>query len=424
MPTRSRAWPLDHRHEGHRHADHPQQRPDTEGPGRLVHGRRLHRRRRRPRSDLHVRLGARALHSRRPHRLAHPPARTDDLRHRGRRPLPARRRPDRGDPPRRPRLLRAWREPLARRRGGPLHGPHRHAAIRRLGQPGHVGRARQRRAVRRRAVRMNPAYDFNGQVALVTGAGAGMGLDTARAFAAAGAAVVLADVNEQALRNATDELTAAGYRALGVTCDVADEDQVAALVDRTVAEFGRLDMAFNNAGIMLPLADAADEPAESFDRVSAINLRGVWACMKHELRQMRAQGSGAIVNCSSLGGLVGNPGRAAYHATKHGVLGLTKSAALEYAPRGIRVNAVCPGTIETPMVADMMASGELTVADAVAGQPIGRLDRGEEIAAAVLWLCSPGASLVVGVALPVDGGYTALLARPTRPDHDDPAQLS
>jgi NAD(P)-dependent dehydrogenase (short-subunit alcohol dehydrogenase family) len=254
---------------------------------------------------------------------------------------------------------------------------------------------------------MNPTYDFSGQVALVTGAGGGMGLDTARAFAAAGAAVVLADVNEQALRAATDELTAAGHRALGIACDVADEDQVAALVDRTVAEFSRLDMAFNNAGIMLPLADAADEPAESFDRVTAINLRGVWACMKHELRQMRAQGSGAVVNCSSLGGLVGNPGRASYHATKHGVLGLTKSAALEYAPRGVRINAVCPGTIETPMVADMMTSGELTLADAVAGQPIGRLGRGEEIAAAVLWLCSPGASLVVGVALPVDGGYTA-----------------
>jgi NAD(P)-dependent dehydrogenase (short-subunit alcohol dehydrogenase family) len=258
---------------------------------------------------------------------------------------------------------------------------------------------------------MNPTYDFTGQVAVVTGAAAGMGLDTARAFAAAGAAVVLSDVNEQALRAASDELTAAGHRALGVTCDVADETQVAALVDRTVAEFGRLDMAYNNAGIMLPLADAAEEPAEAFDRVSAVNLRGVWACMKHELRQMREQGSGAIVNCSSLGGLVGNPGRAAYHATKHGVLGLTKSAALEYAPHGIRINAVCPGTIETPMVADMMASGELTVDDAIAGQPIGRLGRADEIAAAVLWLCSPGASLVVGVALPVDGGYTARCAR-------------
>ena len=254
---------------------------------------------------------------------------------------------------------------------------------------------------------MNPTYDFTDQVALVTGAAAGMGLDTARAFAAAGAAVVLSDVDEQALRAATEKLTAAGHRALGVPCDVSDEDQVAALVDRTVAEFGRLDVAYNNAGIMLPLADAADEPAEAFDRVTAINLRGVWACMKHELRQMRDQGSGAIVNCSSLGGLVGSPGRAAYHATKHGVLGLTKSAALEYAPRGIRINAVCPGTIETPMVADMMANGELTVQDAIAGQPIGRLGRADEIAAAVLWLCSPGASLVVGVALPVDGGYTA-----------------
>jgi NAD(P)-dependent dehydrogenase (short-subunit alcohol dehydrogenase family) len=254
---------------------------------------------------------------------------------------------------------------------------------------------------------MNPTYDFTGQVALVTGASSGMGLATAQAFAEAGAAVVLADINDQMLGAATDELTASGYRALGVSCDVASEDQAAAMVERAVATFGRLDMAFNNAGIQVPPTDAADEPAEHFDRVNAINLRGVWTCMKHELRQMRAQGSGAIVNCSSLGGLVGLPGRAAYHASKHGVIGLTRSAALEYAPRGIRVNAVCPGTIETPMVRDMVDKGELDVPEAVKNQPIGRLGQADEIAAAVLWLCSPAASFVLGVALPVDGGYTA-----------------
>jgi NAD(P)-dependent dehydrogenase (short-subunit alcohol dehydrogenase family) len=179
------------------------------------------------------------------------------------------------------------------------------------------------------------------------------------------------------------------------------------MVKATVDTFGRLDMAFNNAGIQVPPSDAADESAEVFDRVNAINLRGVWACMKHELGQMRAQGRGAIVNCSSLGGLVGLPGRAAYHASKHGVIGLTTSAALEYAPRGIRINAICPGTIETAMVADMVAKGELDRAAAAASTPIGRIGRGEEIAASVLWLCSPGAGFVVGVALPVDGGYTA-----------------
>jgi NAD(P)-dependent dehydrogenase (short-subunit alcohol dehydrogenase family) len=253
---------------------------------------------------------------------------------------------------------------------------------------------------------MNPTYDFTDQVAQVTGAGLGMGLSTARAFAEAGAAVVLADINADARGSASADLEAAGHQVLAITCDVSDEEQVAAMVGETVSAFGRLDSAFNNAGIQVPPSDAADERAATFDRVTAINLRSVWACMKHELRQMREQGNGAIVNCSSLGGL-GLPGRAAYHASKHNVIGLTRSAALEYAPRGIRINAVCPGTIQTPMVTDMIARGELDPAEAMKDQPIGRFGQGEEIAAAVLWLCSPGASFVVGVALPVDRGYTA-----------------
>lgn len=254
---------------------------------------------------------------------------------------------------------------------------------------------------------MNPIYDFSGQVALVTGASSGMGLVTAQAFAEAGASVALADVNAAAVESAAAELARAGHKAIGLACDVSDEAQAAAMVERTVEAFGRLDMAFNNAGIQVPPSDAADETAENFDRVNAVNLRGVWASMKHELRQMRSQGSGAIVNCSSLGGLVGLPSRAAYHASKHGVIGLTRSAAMEYAPRGVRINAVCPGTIDTPMVSDMLVSQPEAMKAIMREQPIGRLGRSEEIAAAVLWLCSPGASFVLGVALPVDGGFTA-----------------
>jgi len=251
---------------------------------------------------------------------------------------------------------------------------------------------------------MNPIYDFKGQVALVTGAGSGMGLATAKAFAEAGAAVALSDINEQALQTATESLLKAGHKAIGVVCDVADEDQAAAMVERTVSTFGRLDMAYNNAGILGPMCDMTEETAEGFDQVNAVNLRGVWTCMKHELKQMRKQRSGAIVNCSSLGGLVGLSGRAAYHATKHGVIGLTKSAALDNAQRGIRVNAICPGCIDTPMGdgIDPAAMKEF-----LRDQPIGRMGRADEIAAAVLWLCSPGASFVLGVALPVDGGFVA-----------------
>ena len=250
-------------------------------------------------------------------------------------------------------------------------------------------------------------WSFKDKVALVTGAASGIGLVTARVFAEAGAAVALADLHENAVRAAAEELVSTGHNAIAVRCDVADEAEVKTMVEQTVSTFGSLDAAFNNAGVQSLAVETADASGEEFDRVNAINLRGVWNCMKYELRQMRKQESGAIVNCSSIGGLIGIAGRAAYHASKHGVLGLTKSAALEYASRGIRINAVCPGAIETPMVAGMLAKEPDTMKDILKEQPIGRLGRPEEIAAAVLWLCSPGASLVIGHALAVDGGYTA-----------------
>src|ERR1700758_4112977 len=229
------------------------------------------------------------------------------------------------------------------------------------------------------------------KVALVTGAGSGMGLATAKAFAESGAAVVLADWNEKSVRVAADEFVSQGHKALAVACDVSDDAQVEAMVEKAVATFGHLDAAFNNAGVQNVLAETADTTRKDYDRVMGINLRGVWSCMKFELQQMRKQGSGTIVNCSSLGGLVGGVERGIYHAAKHGVIGFTKSAALEYASRGIRINAVCPGAIETPMVANMIATEPETMKDITKEQPIGRLGRPEEVASAVLWLSSPGA---------------------------------
>lgn len=250
------------------------------------------------------------------------------------------------------------------------------------------------------------SFSFKDQVALVTGAASGMGLAASKAFAASGASVVMVDVNEEAVTNAAAELNGAGYSAIGIRCNVANIDEVKAMVDQAVATFGRIDAAFNNAGVQSPVAETAIADPEDYDFVMDINLRGIWNCMKYELIQMKKQGSGAIVNNSSLGGLVGIAERGIYHASKHGVVGLTKSAGLEYAPQNIRVNAICPGIIETPMVSGMLESQPEAMAELMKDVPIKRLGRAEEIADAVLWLCSPASTFVIGHALPVDGGYT------------------
>ena len=255
---------------------------------------------------------------------------------------------------------------------------------------------------------MNNPLDFSGKVALVTGAAAGMGLAAANAFAEAGAAVVLADYKEDAVQAAAERLAAAGHKAIAIRCDVSDDAQVETMVDRTVSEFGRLDAAFNNAGVMARIAPTADSTREEWDRVIGINLRGVWSCMKYELRQMQRQGNGAIVNNASVGALTGNPGIGSYIASKHGVVGLTRTAALEYVKHGIRVNAVNPGLMDTQIARDVVSGDEQAYTEAANHVPIGRAGRPEEIAAAVLWLCSPGASYVVGHALTVDGGMTVV----------------
>jgi NAD(P)-dependent dehydrogenase (short-subunit alcohol dehydrogenase family) len=234
-----------------------------------------------------------------------------------------------------------------------------------------------------------------------------MGLAAVHAFARAGAATVALDRDGPVVHSLAEELLSNGHTVLALTADVSDEDEVAAAIAQIVTTYGRLDAAFNNAGIMIPAAQTADTDTSVFDHVMAVNLRGVWNCLKHELIQMRAQKFGAIVNNSSIAGLTGSATRSAYSATKHGILGLTKSIALETGAQGIRVNAVCPGTIDTPMVGRMLHAGDLDHDASIAASAIPRLGRAEEIAAAVLWLCSPGASYVTGIALPVDGGYTA-----------------
>jgi NAD(P)-dependent dehydrogenase (short-subunit alcohol dehydrogenase family) len=255
---------------------------------------------------------------------------------------------------------------------------------------------------------MHNPLDFNGKVALVTGAAAGMGLATARAFAEAGAAVVVADFKEEAVESAAKKLVDAGHKAMSVRCDVSDDAQVEAMVERAVAEFGRLDAAFNNAGVMAHIAPTAESTREEWDRVISINLRGVWSCMKYELRQMQRQGTGAIVNNASVGALTGKPGISSYIASKHGVVGLTRTAALEYIKYGIRVNAINPGLIDTQIARDVVSGDEKAYAEIAKNVPIGRAGAPDEIASTVLFLCSPAASYVVGHALTVDGGMTVV----------------
>ncbi|WDI39902.1 SDR family NAD(P)-dependent oxidoreductase [Bremerella sp. P1] len=247
---------------------------------------------------------------------------------------------------------------------------------------------------------------FENQVALVTGAASGMGLATARAFAEAGAKVVLADYREDVVQAEAEKLLREGRQAMAVGCDVSDESQIEAMVDRVVAQFGRLDVAFNNAGVMAKIAPIAESQTDEWERVIGINLRGVWSGMKYELRQMEKQGSGAIVNNASVGAITGNPGIASYIASKHGVVGLTRTAALEYISKGIRVNAVNPGLIDTQIARDVVSGDEKAYDDFAKRVPIGRAGTPEEIASAVLWLSSSAASYVVGQAITVDGGMT------------------
>jgi NAD(P)-dependent dehydrogenase (short-subunit alcohol dehydrogenase family) len=247
---------------------------------------------------------------------------------------------------------------------------------------------------------------FEGKVSVVTGAGSGIGRATALAFAREGASVAVADILEQDNQETARMIMDLGGHALAITCDVARNDDVRRALDETVKTFGRLDFAFNNAGIEYAFKPAAEITEEEWDRIIDIDLRGVFLCMKHEIPLMLKQGGGAIVNTSSGAGVKGFKGGAAYVAAKHGVVGLTKAAALDYAQSNIRINAVCPGIIDTSMMQRFTGGtpeGRQTV---IAQEPVGRMGTPDEIAAAVVWLCSDAASFVVGSAMVVDGGQT------------------
>jgi NAD(P)-dependent dehydrogenase (short-subunit alcohol dehydrogenase family) len=248
--------------------------------------------------------------------------------------------------------------------------------------------------------------NMDGEVALVTGASGGIGLATAREFAKAGASVVLSARRTNLINEEVERLTAAGYKALAVTADVSDASQVAAMVARTVEHFGRLDYAVNNAGVINERGPAHEILEDEWDHLISVNLTAVWLCMKHELAQMVRQGFGAIVNVSSVAGLRAAPGLAAYNASKHGVVGLTRGTGVEYASQGIRVNAICPGWVETPMTAEYGSDRERRE-QMIASEPIGRTAQPEEIANTAVWLCSDAASFITGQALAVDGGMTA-----------------